>query len=166
MNPDGNDFLLEHQYGAVCLTAFLMSMMEESPDFFVPDMTWGNGKWPSFALARFAYLGSTLYGPSFPDKIDPSRLHSCALFYADLTQNHGTYAGPFRNQPDPDSVNRYVSDVSSGVTLPLDFTLFVPMGFDNIGGVTVPNVEVTDDPAKIFTAIFAGGKEVWPEERL
>jgi hypothetical protein len=166
MNLDGNDFLLEHQYGAVCLTAFFMSMMGESPDFFVPKMTWGNGNWPSFALAQFAYLGSTLYGRSFPDKIGPSSLYSCALFYADLTQNNGTYAGPFRNRPDPNSVNRYVSDVSNEDKLPLDFTLFVPMGFDNIGGVTVPNVEVTNDPAKIFTAIFAGGKEVWPEERL
>jgi hypothetical protein len=42
----------------------------------------------------------------------------------------------------------------------------MPAGYDNLSGKMVPNVEVTDDPARILTASFAGGKEVWPEIRL
>jgi hypothetical protein len=166
MNPNGYNFLTERNYGAVCLTAFMMSMMEESPDLFVPTMTWGNGKWPSFQLAQFAYLGSNIYGQGFPNRISPVSLYGRALFYADLTQNGGKYAGELMNQPDPQSVSRYVSDVTSGAEKPLDFTLFVPPGFDNIGGTPVPNVETTSDPTKTLTAAFAGGKEIWPEKRV
>jgi len=33
-------------------------------------------------------------------------------------------------------------------------------------GIMVPNIEITDDPAKILTASFKNGEEVWPETRL
>jgi Domain of unknown function (DUF362) len=166
MNRNGEDFLMERLYGTVCMTAFYMSMMAESPDFFMPGMTWGNGKWPSFDLARFVSLASTLYGPGYPNNISPSGLYGVALFYADLTQNEGKYAGQFRSMPDPESVSRYISDISIGAVKPLDFTLFVPPGLDNVGGAMVPNTEVTSDPHKVFTVRFAGGAEVWPGERL
>jgi hypothetical protein len=166
MNRNGYRFLAEHQLGAVCLTAFAMSKMNESPDLFVPGMTWGNGKWPSFQLAQFAYLGSCLYGQGFPNRISPMSLYGQALFYADLTQDKGTYAGELINRFDPKSVSRYVSDVKNSIRSPMDFTLFVPLGFDCIGGTRVPNVEATADPAKVVTVSFARGKEIWPEERL
>jgi hypothetical protein len=51
--------------------------------------------------------------------------------------------------------------VSSGKENPLDFTLYVPTGFDNLLGTPVPNVEVTADPVRIFTASFSSGQEVW-----
>ena len=50
----------------------------------------------------------------------------------------------------------------AGEVKPLDFTIYMPPGYDNLSGKMVPNVEITDDPAKILTASFAGGKEVWP----
>jgi hypothetical protein len=42
----------------------------------------------------------------------------------------------------------------------------MPAGYDNLSGRAMPNVEVTDDPARVLTASFAGGKEIWPEKRL
>lgn len=166
MNREGYSFLAERNFGSICLTAFMMSMMKEAPDLLVPGMTWGEGKWPSFQLARLAYLGSSLYGQGFPNRISPMSLYGQALFYADLTQNEGKYAGELMSRFDPQSVSRYVADVTSGAERRLDFTLFVPLGLDTIGGTPVPNVEATADPAKLFTASFVGGEEVWPEERL
>jgi len=163
MNQYGYDFFSGRNYGAVCLTAFMMSMMEESPDLFIPGLLWGNEKWPSFQLAQFAYTGSIVYGQGFPNSMGLTSLYSQALFYADLKQNGGEYAGELINQPDPQSVSRYVSDVKNGVINPLDFVLFVPPGLDNIGGAVVPNVEVTTDPVRVFTANFSDGQETWPE---
>ena len=44
---------------------------------------------------------------------------------------------------------------------PLDFTLFVPPGFGKIGQTPVPNVIETDDPNKIFSAVFGKNRELW-----
>ncbi len=165
-NEAGSAFLAERHYGSVCLAAFRMSTMGEFPDFFVPGMTWGNGKWPSFSMADFAYMGSILYGPDFPNKIDPMSMYGRALFYADLTQKTGSYAGQIMTRPDPESVTKYMSDVSGGVTQPLDFTIYVPMGLNSLMGGDIPNVEVTSDLAKIFTASFSNGRETWPEKYL
>jgi hypothetical protein len=165
-NEAGSAFLAERHYGSVCLAAFRMSTMGELPDFFVPGMTWGNGKWPSYSTADFAYMGSSLYGPNFPNKIDPMSMYGRALFYADLTQNKGRYAGQIITHPDPESVTKYIADVSGGVSQPLDFTIYVPVGFNNLMGVDIPNIDMTSDPAKIFTASFSRGRETWPEKYL
>jgi hypothetical protein len=165
-NAAGTALLSESRYGSVCMAAFRMSMMDELPDFFVPGMTWGKGKWPSFSMADLAYRGSILYGQDYPNKIHPTSMYGRAFFYADLTQNAGMYAGQIITRPDPESVSRYVSDVSGGVTQPLDFTMYVPVGFDSLMGGAIPNVEATSDPARIFTAIFSDGRETWPQQGL
>ncbi len=165
-NETGCSLLGDRHYGSVCLAALRMSTMRELPDFFVSEMTWGAGKWPSFPMADFAYMGSILYGPNFPNQIDPMSMYGRALFYADLTQKTGTYAGQIITHPDPESITKYISDVSGGITQPLDFTFYVPTGFENLLGGKIPNVEVTSDPAKIFTANFVGGSEAWPERYL
>jgi|MudIll2142460700_1097286.scaffolds.fasta_scaffold1286148_1 hypothetical protein len=85
----------------------------------------------------------------------------CGPFLCGSEPERGQYAGKIPNAPDPEGITRYVSEVSSGRGKPLDFTLYVPPGFDNVGGAAVPNVEATTDPAKVFTASFAGGREVW-----
>jgi len=161
-NPGGHDLFKEFGCGAASVYAYRMSRMElEAPDPVLPGLTWGKGKWPSFQLAWYIYLGMSLYGQEFPNKITPLSLYGNAFRYADLTQNEGRYGGSIRTQPDPETVARYVSAVLSGKEKPLDFILYVPAGYDNIGGASVPNVEVTADPAKILTASFAGGKETW-----
>jgi hypothetical protein len=102
-----------------------------------------------------------LYGQEFPNRLGLPGLYGAVLHYADLSQNDGQYAGKIRSAPDPDGIMKYVSDVASGKVKPLDFTLYVPPGFESVNGVPVPNVEATTDPAKVYTASFSGGKEVW-----
>jgi len=165
-NSDGHDVLKEMFVGFICSAALKISQLDmEFPDPFVPGLTCGKAKWPSYQLARFVQIGVMLYGQEFPNKIAFPSLYTSALFYADLTQNGGQYAGKIRNEPDPEATVRYISDVSDGKKRPLDFIFYVPVGFDNLLGAVVPNVEVTDDPAKIFTVSFAGGKEIWPETK-
>lgn len=36
-----------------------------------------------------------------------------------------------------------------------------PAGYENLAGNLVPNVAVTNDPVKILTVSFDGGKEIW-----
>ncbi len=132
------------------------------PDMFLPDLTWGQGKWPSFQLASFVLLGVSLYGEQFPNAVGFPSLYALAFRYADLTQNEGRYAGTVRSEPDPEAINKYIEAVSNGNEKPLDFMFYVPAGYDTVAGAEVPNVEVTDDPARILTATFANGTEIWP----
>ncbi len=162
-NPQGHSLFKEFSYGTACLVAYRMSLMElEAPDPFLPTLTWGKGKWPSFNLAWYIYLGIALYGSQFPYKIEYPSLYALAFHYADLTQNQGRYSGEIRSQPNPDGISTYFSCVSSGQEKPLDFTFYIPSGYDKLAGSSVRNVEVTTDPAKILTATFLGGKETWP----
>ena len=161
-NPGGHDIFREVTYGAASFMAYKMSEMGlESPDPFAANVIWGKGKWPSFKLARFVYLGVQLYGMQFPFKMGFPSLYGAAFRYADLTQNDGGHAGKSRNRPDPEALMRYSTGVKNGEIAPLNFTFYMPAGYDILGGLKVPNVEITSDPAKIFTASFLDGKEIW-----
>ncbi len=163
MNPDGHDVFKDFFAGTAMVAAYRMSQMEiEGPDLFLEGLTWGKGKWPSFQLTRFFQMGLSLYGDGFPTKIGYPSFYSAAFFYADMTQNEGRYAGEMRTEPDPDAINEYVANVLSGKEKPLDFTFYIPAGYDNLSGTQIPNVEVTSDPSLILTARFEGGKEIWP----
>jgi hypothetical protein len=159
-NPEGHDLFREYFYGAICMTAYRVSQVEmEGEDPFLPGLTWGRGKWPSFQLARYIFLGISLYGEQFPIKVDIMSLYGITFRYADMTQNEMRYTGEIRTEPDPEGLDRYFSDLTNG-RKPLGFTLYIPAGYENIAGLNLPNVEVTDDPARIFTASFTDG-EVW-----
>lgn len=95
-----------------------------------------------------------------------SNPYASALLYADLTQNGGQYSNQIGGEPDLEAVNKYVDDKGTKNWEALDFTVYIPMGYDNLSGKMVPNTEITDDPSKIFTASFASGNEIWPESRL
>ncbi len=156
----------EFSYGPACLAAHTMSQLElEAPDPFFPSLTWGKGKWPSFQLASYVQVGVAIYGAGFPNKVGFPSLYCQAFRYADLTQNDGRHAGKIRSQPDPEGAHRYVTEVLNGEREPLDFVLYVPAGYGSMAGSSVPNVEETSEPAKIFTATFAGGREAWPGTR-
>jgi len=162
LNPQGHDLLKEFYYGPACVAALQITQADmEMPDPFLPDLTFGKGKWPSFQLASYFLTATGLYGKEFPNKLGFPSLYAAVLLYADLSRNGGQYAGNIRSTPDPDGIMRYVSDVASGKVKPFDFTLYVPSGFESVNGVPVPNVEATTDPAQVFTASFGGGKEVW-----
>jgi len=165
-NPDGHDLYKEFYYGPACLVAHTMSELEmEAPDPFLPSLTWGKGKWPSYQTASHVQIGIAIYGAEFPNKVGFPSLYGHAFRYADLTQNDGRYVGRIRNEPDPEAAHRYITEVLSGQTKPLDFVLCAPAGYGKVGGSDVPNVVETSEPAKVLTAIFAGGKEVWPGTR-
>ena len=154
-NPEGHDIFAETDYPTTCWTAYRLSQNEiESPDPYSPGLLWGKGKWPSFQLARYITLGMALYGDQFPDKIVFPSLYGWAFLYAGLTRNGG--------QCSPDSLDGYIRDAGGGKEPSLDFTLYVPEGYDALNGSRMPNVETTADPALVFTAHFSGGKEVWP----
>jgi hypothetical protein len=161
-NLSGHDILEEYLYGGVAGTAYYMSQMQvEMPDFFAPGLSWGKGKWPSYQTAWFAYLGLTFYGDQFPYGIKYPSLYAAAFHYADLTQNSGRYTGADPRHPDPDGIKTYLSEVSANKERRLDFTFYVPTGFDLIAGHSISNVEVAADPQKVLTASFHQGGEVW-----
>ena len=166
-NAQGYDVLKEYFYGAACSAAFQISQLNmEFPDPFQPGLTCGLGKWPSFQLAQFFQMGVLLYGKGYPYLIGFPSLYASALIYADMTQNGGQYAGQIWGQPNLEAMNMYVEKGGAGEIESLDFTFYVPPGYDNLSGKLVPNVEITADPDRILTVAFAGGREKWPEERL
>jgi len=163
-NPHGYDILQEYSFGSVCMAAFRMSQIEmESPDFFVPGMSWGRGKWPSFQTAQFILTGTSLYGLGFPLQIAYPSLYGSALFYADLTQNEGKYLGVSGGQMTAEPVLHYLAEMQKDGAQPLDFVFYVPPGFDKIGGTSMPNIVATDDPSRVLTVWFKGGEEIWGE---
>ncbi len=154
---------LEHfVYGTAALVAYGMSQLEsEMPDPFVAGLTWGKGKWPSYALASYVSVGIMLYDVEFPNKVGMRSLYGMALRYADLVQNEGRYTGDLLFEPKTDGAHNYIASVLSGQAQPLDFVVYVPAGFGNVAGSKLPNVEETNLPDKIFNAAFKNGKEAW-----
>ena len=162
-NVDGHDIFKDAFFSGICWTAFRMSQSEtESPDPSLPGLVWGKGKWPSYETARHMLLGGALYGGRYPNRVMFPGLYSMAFRYADMTQNDGRYTGNMISRPDPEALERYLSNAVEGRDAPLDFILYVPGGFDTINGSKLPNTETTSDPALILTAHFSGGEEVWP----
>ena len=161
-NAGGHDITKHFFYGVASVTAYAMSQLGlEGQDPFLPTLTWGKGKWPSFQFASYMQVGVMLCGDGFPLRVGAGGLYGHCFRYADVTQNEGRYSGTVLLQPDPEGPHRYVTEVASGAVAPLDFTLYVPAGYGSLGGSTIPNVEETDDPARVLTASFAGGSEVW-----
>ncbi len=161
-NPDGHDIMREFFLWSACMLAYQMSQVDnEAPDPFLRGLTWGKGRWPSYQFAFNTLLGISLYGSSYPNKIAFPSLYGSAFRYADLTQNEGQYAGRISSQPDPEAINNYVSRVLKGDAEPLDFKLYVPTGYANMADTNMPNVEVTTDPVKVFTAAFVDSKVIW-----
>ena len=74
---------------------------------------------------------------------------------------YAEYIGEIRSEPNPDAIDVYFSHILENKEKELDFTFYVPEGFDNVAEYKLPNVEVTSDPAMIFTARFNGDEEVW-----
>jgi hypothetical protein len=162
LNPDGHTINRDLFLAGVFVTAYFMSQLEEEiQDPFYPGLTCGKGNWPSFTLAKFIQIGGSLYGKEFPNRVIFPSLYGAAFRYADLTQNNGKYTGDIRNEPTPDALDRYISEISANQKKPLDFTFFVPEGYESVGGFKMPNVEITSDPTKVLTAVFNGGAETW-----
>ncbi len=111
-------------------------------------------------MAVASFLATSLYGPGYPKKASAGSLYGIAFVYADRSQNEGKYSGALRSRTRKGALESYLSDVAAG-SKPLDFTVYFPKGFELLGGQPAPNVVITDDPAKMLTASFLGGKETW-----
>lgn len=142
--------------------AFELSQSEvETLDLFVPGMTFGQGRWPSWQTAEYLMQTGILYGSISPDHVSPQSIYGLAFQYADKALNGGSYTGSKEAmRTDPLSLLNYFQAISQGAAL-LNFTLYVPMGYGSLGTVKIPNVEETDDPNQILTAHFNQGREVW-----
>jgi hypothetical protein len=54
---------------------------------------------------------------------------------------------------DPESLNRYLKDADDASKV-MNFRVYVPTGFGKLEWATLPNLEETSDPTKVFTAEF------------
>ncbi|MBW2060282.1 MAG: DUF362 domain-containing protein [Deltaproteobacteria bacterium] len=166
-NREGLDLFKEYYSGTVAMMAYMMSLSDvETQDNFISGLTWGKGKWPSFQQAAQARISQAIYGLGFPSRIGFPSLYYTVFRYADLTQNGRRYIGPQRLSPDEEAAAKYIKEVLSGQAEPLDFTLYVPPGYARMDEFDTPNVEETSDPARILTAVFNGGKIVWPDLKI
>lgn len=178
-NVQGHDFLKEGPLSFKTDLAFNLSQADTiRPDYFISGMFFGRGMWPSWQTATYVYITNTIYGSQSQKNISLGSMYGSAFQYADKVLNSGAYtigAKPITNesypyqygdiyQPPvdefssaPDSITRYFDALSKGA-VPLNFLLFVPMGYERLEGIKIPNVVETDDPRKIFTVHF---NEVW-----
>ncbi|MBW2061633.1 MAG: DUF362 domain-containing protein [Deltaproteobacteria bacterium] len=164
-NPGGHDILDGFSMNVNCQVAYRLSRADnEGQDPFLPSLTWGKGRWPSFQFANYVRIGTVLYGPDFPSKVNSEQgMYSQAFRYADLTQNQGRYALAEAAAPGSDALQLYVVEVKNGQAKPMDFTIYVPAGYAKFNGMEVPNIEETTDPNKLLTARFQDGQEIWAE---
>jgi hypothetical protein len=163
LNAEGLDFLREYLDSSLGMVGLMLSQMEmEGPDPVFPTMTWGKGKWPSMQAARFLAIGTMIYGMGFPFMTTIDSLYGVALQYADKVFNGSTYTGDVETMSDPLSplAVEYIQAVAGGAK-PLPFVLYVPAGYGQVLGKAMPNVEETQDPARVLRAEFGGGVEVW-----
>jgi len=160
--PSKADLRREYKYEFGAEAAFDLSQSDElRADLFVPEMTYGQGRWPSWQTVNYIMSTSTLYGSNSPDNVSLQSLYGWAFQYADKALNGGSYTGSKdAMKSDPNALQNYFKAVSEGAA-PLNFTLYVPAGYGSLGTVKMPNVEETADPHKILTAHFNGGQEVW-----
>lgn len=165
-NVEKHDQGLESFWGMSAQIALNVAELDmELPDPLRPSQMIGRGKWPRMDLMFNRRISMALYGLEFPARVSSPSFFSTAFYYADYIQNQGRYTGQNVYQPDLDGAENYIRDVAEGKMTPLDFTLFVPRGYGTRVGNIQPNVQETDDPAKILTVEFEGGKVHWPDLR-
>jgi len=161
-NADGFDFYASSRMAQLLISAFSMSRAgAEVPDPLNPPATFGKGKWPSWKWVSYVSTNSTIWGMGFPRRIDLTGLYGTVFQYSDKTQNNGGYTGNVPMMSNQDSLAKYLADIAESKRQALDFVLYVPVGLGKFNGQSVPNIEETSDPKKIFTASFMGGKEKW-----
>jgi len=156
-NTQGQNYSCEHTIGQASGLAFTLSKLDtEQDDPFCPGLIWGNGKWPSLQMAIHLYIASGIFGVNYPAKIDLASLYGWVFQHADRGLNGSAYVA----SGSLEAAQQYVTDVTAGKK-PLDFTFYVPPGFSQVSSKTIPNVQETNDPEKIFTASFKSDKEIW-----
>lgn len=161
-NADRHDFNQEFLMGSVAVVAQMMSMMKmDVKDAYFPELTWGNGNWPSFSQTKQTYLHQVIYGWKFPKQVSLFSLYGSAFAYADYLFNNSRFVGNIYAMPNMKACQNYLNALKNNEIEPLDFVMYVPKGCG--AGGKLPHVEETDDPSRIFTARFDQGKLLWPD---
>lgn len=162
LNAHGHDFAKGMALVTKATIAFNLSRSGTvTPDPFYPGMSFGKGMWPSLKTVEHMTTLGGLYGLGAPGEIGLGSMFGKAFLYADKTLNAGEFSGSTDQlQNEPACIKRYFEAVAGGAK-PLDFTLYVPKGYGGPGKQVIPNVQETDDPGKVFSASFGGGKEIW-----
>jgi hypothetical protein len=158
-NLPGYDFLKGKVLLTRLATAYQMSQSPDTaPDLFVEGMYYGRGNWPSFTTVIYLVATGAIFGTQSAENISLNSLYGIAFQYADKVQNYGRYTGSLDpNTSAPDSIQQYRKAIMQGEK-PLDFTLYVPIGYGSLNEVEIPNVLETTNPDKIYTVHF---KEIW-----
>lgn len=159
-NAAGHHLMKEFTMGPIIMAAFGMSRLDfKIPDQFKEGLSFGQGNWPTFEMARAMFAGRLVFGPAFPMAITAPGLFSTALMYADVTQNEGRLLEVMGNPipVNPEVPHKYVEQVVNGQAEKLDFTLYLPKGLEIVAGINLPNVEVPEDETLLFTAKFPDG---------
>lgn len=105
-------------------------------------------------------LITIIYGSHPPESVCLESRYGTAFQYADKTRNEGKYTESDDQISNPASIKDYFQAVSKG-TVSLNFTLYVPAGYESLEARRIPDAEETDDPGKVFTVQFDSGAEVW-----
>jgi hypothetical protein len=147
-------------YSSVSQAWAMANLEKELPDPLFPGRNYGKGKWPSMQYAMQRLIGIRVFGQKFPELFDTIMSpYGFAFKYADIKFNAADYNKNQKTVQNGDIIGSYHRAVERGDVL-LPFTFYVPRGMGSIGGVTIHNVEETDDPDLIFTARFDHG-EAW-----
>jgi hypothetical protein len=156
-NTEGHDFSREHTIGHASGLAFTLSRLDtERDDPFYPGLKFGKGKWPTIQMALYLHIAFSIFGISYPEKIEIASLYGWVFQHADRTLNGAAYVG----SGSLGSAERYVQDVIGGKK-PLNFELYIPQGFSRMSSRIIPNIRETTDPEKIFSVSFNSGQEIW-----
>ncbi len=158
-NLQGYEYMKGKVLISTLVEAFKLSQSKEvAPDLYIQGMNYGRGNWPSWETAKYLLTTETIYGGYSIKDISLSSLYGSAFQYADKVQNYGRYTGSIdQSSSTPVSIQNYLYAVSMGAN-PLNFTLYVPVGYGSFDGVAIPNVEETQNPSKLYTVQY---KEMW-----
>lgn len=151
-NAEGHDFLKIKLLLLQLSYAFALSQNTNlKTDLFYPNVKYGNGYWPSFKTTKFLYSMNMIYGGFTSKDITLDSTYGCVFQYCDQISNCGLYSKS--NNP----LENYFEDLENGKE-PLNFTLYLPVGYGELDGVKIPNTVETLNSNLIFTAHF---EEIW-----
>ncbi len=153
-NTGGHDFMKNFKIVTDFALAHALSKSpNRTKDVTNTSMSWGNGAWPSMEFIRNLSTMTRIFGQSYPSRVSLNSLYGYAFQYADKKYNKGHYTGASLTESDPESLNRYLKDAAESSKV-MNFKVYVPKGFSKMGKASLPNLEETSEPERIFTAEF------------
>jgi hypothetical protein len=82
-NPQSHDFAGDFFLEFIAEVAFSLSQDEKvGADLFIPGMTFGQGRWPSWQTAAYIFFTSGVYGSHQPDRLSLQSLFGMAFQYS------------------------------------------------------------------------------------